>query len=130
MTDPELAAVRERLAQRVTWLPRYFGGYTDDRDQQWCARTVNQAEEDRAALLQHIDSGWTPVSAGLPGAGVDVLITVGPTEHGPLAVWGVASYDGYSRWWGFRGHHLGKTAEVPVIAWRPLPEPYRVGGEG
>ena len=72
---------------------------------------------------------WIPVSERLPLAGVEVLITVGKTENGPVATWGAASWDGYKRWWGFRGHPLGRTQDIPVLAWMPLPAPYPRKGE-
>lgn len=84
-----------------------------------------KAERDAlASQLLDVAERWTPVGEQLPDAGVQVLITVGATENGPLATWGVATFDGLYRWWGFRGHHLGKTKDIPVLAWRPLPAPY------
>lgn len=69
---------------------------------------------------------WIPVSERQPPAGVEVLITVGETDNFPSGTWGVAHRSADNRWWAFRGHLL---AEVPVLAWMPLPAFYRPKGD-
>ena len=74
---------------------------------------------------------WIPVTERLPENDNEVLITVWDAEDDYVEVY-KGFYQGHE-WWTQWCHGCSKIKDEPcgeniVIAWRPLPEPYR-GGE-
>ncbi len=74
------------------------------------------------------ESGWIPVSERLPDADVSVLVTVyfkgnESEHHKPSYYVDVAKYNG--AWYKFSGMYKIWIDRYEVIAWRPLPEPYK-----
>ncbi len=143
MTPSELAALREAVKGHTPgpWeIARYtnYEGYSiwgaeiGCLAERWYATRLS-AEQNMEmganaaliaaapALLAHIDADrWIPVSEGLPERGVSVLVTMntGLVDTSHIAKGGEG--------WRF----LGQTLRMDwVLAWRPLPEPYRGGVE-
>lgn len=75
---------------------------------------------------------WIPCSERVPENDNEVLITVWDAEDDYVEVY-KGFYQGHE-WWTQWCHGCSKIKDEPcgeniVIAWKPLPEPYRGGGE-
>lgn len=72
---------------------------------------------------------WIPCSERLPEEGRCVLVTVHPDYIAPgiLAVEKLNYYNG--EWVSYDGERLEKFPD-PIIAWMPLPEPYKGESDG
>lgn len=73
------------------------------------------------ALEQQSKSGWVPVSERLPEESITVI---GTTEFDDI--YKAELYDdcGEKKW------YANGNFDVPIVAWMPLPEPYRAASEG
>ena len=60
-------------------------------------------------------ANWTPCSVALPNEHETVLVTV-EDEHGN---------DVMLAWHGSSGWQNGYSKNLPILAWQPLPGPYR-----
>lgn len=90
-------------------------------------------------IRKHIDDGWIPVEDGTPENGSEVLVVLESTYGTGYRFYSIARYlrfenyreshwcdnhYGYLEWPKYSDGH-GGSSEYRVIAWRPLPEPYR-----
>ena len=66
---------------------------------------------------------WIPCSEKLPEASYDTLATDGVDMF-------VAWYSHEGMWQGWNSSDYNFERETPIIAWMPLPEPYKVESEG
>ena len=78
------------------------------------------------------ETHWIPCSERLPENDNEVLITVWDAEDDYVEVY-KGFYQGHE-WWTQWCHGCSKIKDEPcgeniVIAWMPLPEPYRGGGK-
>lgn len=85
------------------------------------------------------ENGWIPVSKGLPEDEKECLVTLEKVYGAPETLFGFANYlkfgdagywnekkYGYLEWDKYSDGH-GGTKMYKVIAWKPLPEPYKEG---
>lgn len=85
------------------------------------------------------ENGWIPVSKGLPEDEKECLVTLEKVYGAPETLFGIANYlkfgdagywnekkYGYLEWDKYSDGH-GGTKMYKVIAWKPLPEPYKDG---
>lgn len=83
------------------------------------------------------ENGWIPVSEGLPEDEKECLVTLEKVYGTPEKLYGIANYlkfgdtgywnerkYGYLEWDKYSDGH-GGTKMYKVIAWMPLPEPYK-----
>lgn len=83
------------------------------------------------------ENGWIPVSKGLPEDEKECLVTLEKVYGAPETLFGIANYlkfgdagywnekkYGYLEWDRYSDGH-GGTKMYKVIAWMPLPEPYK-----
>ena len=83
------------------------------------------------------ENGWIPVSEGLPEDEKECLVTLEKVYGAPETLFGIANYlkfgdagywnekkYGYLEWDKYSDGH-GGTKMYKVIAWKPLPEPYK-----
>ena len=83
------------------------------------------------------ENGWIPVSERLPKDEKEYLVTLEKVHGTPEKLYGIASYlkfddagywnenkYGYLEWDKYSDGH-GGTKMYKVIAWMPLPEPYK-----
>lgn len=83
------------------------------------------------------ENGWIPVSERLPEDEKEYLVTLEKVYGTPEKLYGIANYlkfgdtgywnerkYGYLEWDKYSDGH-GGTKMYKVIAWRPLPEPYK-----
>ena len=114
----------------------------------------NQILEERDAFVTYVElidelqeaieqdekeNGWIPVSERLPEDEKEYLVTLEKVYGTPEKLYGIASYlkfgdagywnenkYGYLEWDKYSDGH-GGTKMYKVIAWKPLPEPYKEG---
>lgn len=112
----------------------------------------NQILEERDAFVTYVElidelqeaieqdekeNGWIPVSERLPKDEKEYLVTLEKVHGTPEKLYGIASYlkfddagywnenkYGYLEWDKYSDGH-GGTKMYKVIAWMPLPEPYK-----
>ena len=72
-------------------------------------------------IRKHMNDGWIPVEERLPKAGEHVLVSF--RSAGFLPATAIISENG--RWSMLQGAKGFNDVTEDVIAWRPLPEPYR-----
>ena len=83
------------------------------------------------------ENGWIPVSERLPEDEKECLVTLEKVYGTPEKLYGIANYlkfgdagywnekkYGYLEWDKYSDGH-GGTKMYKVVAWRPLPEPYK-----
>ena len=85
---------------------------------------TNEAIEIVKQKAEQYNNGWIPCSEKLPELRQDVLVTVKYTGFmGMHGYWIKTGHmEAENDWWG-------DCAGGEVIAWQPLPEPYRSKGE-
>lgn len=83
-----------------------------------CARRIIRSHMDDIPESNTRENGWIPVEERLPEDAADVIVTTENSEEITLA-W----CDGDDWMSAIDGDHIN------VIAWMPLPEPYRKGRE-
>lgn len=90
-------------------------------------KKVTQEEIIERALKADDKGGWIPCSERMPEENVDVLVWFEYNRYGDynrlFKTIGI-SYVFNGRWSGFVNGSSGWT-QLRIIAWQPLPEPYR-----
>ena len=95
-----------------------------------CRRELMEALSKVETNCPEIPDSWVPVSERLPEEGHDVLITKEPfkikgCEHEVIkAKRSVDPRSGKIEWWS---PEFGTLTNKAVLAWMPLPEPYKEG---
>lgn len=127
--------VRDRLKQYEDEYSKY-GKY----DGLYVADVLEMLEQLKDDLEQdEKENGWIPVSKGLPEDEKECLVTLEKVYGAPETLFGIANYlkfgdagywnekkYGYLEWDKYSDGH-GGTKMYKVIAWKPLPEPYKEG---
>lgn len=125
--------VRDRLKQYEDEYSKY-GKY----DGLYVADVLEMLEQLKDDLEQdEKENGWIPVSKGLPEDEKECLVTLEKVYGAPETLFGIANYlkfgdagywnekkYGYLEWDKYSDGH-GGTKMYKVIAWMPLPEPYK-----
>ena len=112
------------IAKEVLDKLQFFGGQRTGREL-WNDKPREVQDEDIASFnrdiewlrdfIRRMDGGWIPVEERLPENNYDVLATT--FDGDVICAWyNMAS----KKWFGYE--------EEDIIAWRPLPEPYRPEG--
>lgn len=87
--------------------------------------------EARDIIRKHMNDGWIPVEDRLPEDDIEVLITYADVDNEnetgiDITTYGYATLGGnklgYKEW---RNPFPYFKGDYKVVAWRPLPEPYR-----
>ena len=95
------------------------------------AGQIRMAERIEEIIRKHMNDGWIPVEERLPEDDIEVLITYADVDNEnetgiDITTYGYATLGGnklgYKEW---RNPFLYFKGNYKVVAWRPLPEPYR-----
>lgn len=86
--------------------------YSDDEILEGMDKRLEENKQLLKGLQETVSPRWIPVEERLPEKGVSVLITTGDGEIGTDWI------EGDEWFWGSR--------DYDVIAWMPLPEPYKL----
>ena len=97
-------------------LNAYSQGYEDGTDNFYNA-TVE-------IIRNHMNDGWIPVEERLPEEWEKVIVWYEYFRYGEYN----RMYETYGIGWQYDGHWAGDVSgtKARCIAWRPLPEPYRL----
>ena len=108
----------EAMEARIKW---FNGDAIEDR----CKRDAFIQALDTLSALPSAEAvqGWIPCSERLPDVGKNVLFTT--DIYGGYVAEGDRRADG--KWWQYRWNTVLKNEDV--VAWMPLPTPYK-GGDG
>lgn len=82
-------------------------------------------------IRKHMNDGWIPVEERLPEREGRYLVTFRNPRNVGLVGYGTCRRDLFGREIGFGWYDLHEAeyfSRDAVIAWMPLPEPYREGG--
>ena len=95
------------------------------------AGQIRMAERIEDIIRNHMNDGWIPVERGLPEDDVNVLITYADIDDDQYVGIDITNY-GYAylggnkldfKEWRSPFEYFGSNYKV--VAWRPLPEPYK-----
>ena len=95
------------------------------------AGQIRMAERIEKIIRKHMNDGWIPVERGLPEDDVNVLITYADIDDDQYVGIDITNY-GYAylggnkldfKEWRSPFEYFGSNYKV--VAWRPLPEPYK-----
>ena len=95
------------------------------------SETVVLLDDVEEILEKHMNDGWIPVERGLPEDDVNVLITYADIDDDQYVGIDITNY-GYAylggnkldyKEWRSPFEYFGSNYKV--VAWRPLPEPYK-----
>lgn len=128
MTNRDAINILEEVKILDDTMYAYNPSYLDALDM---ALTALEAEETWYATHEYPPkTRWIPVSERLPEEGCDVLITKEPfkikgyKQEVIKAKRSVDPRSGKIKWWS----EFGTLPNKAVLAWMPLPEPYREEG--
>lgn len=105
----------------------YSGGSADNGFQGF----VKGLKRAKKIIRKHMNDGWIPVERGLPEDDVNVLITYADIDDDQYVGIDITNY-GYAylggnkldfKEWRSPFEYFGSNYKV--VAWRPLPEPYK-----
>ena len=112
----ELEKILEEIEQRVNYYKEHATlEYVDI-----CAG-LREAE---GIIRKHMNDGWIPVEERLPEEWEKVIVWYEYFRYGDYN----RMYETYGIGWQYDGHWAGDVSgtKARCIAWRPLPEPYRL----
>ena len=89
------------------------------------AGQIRIAERIEEIIRKHMNDGWIPVDERLPENNKLVLVWARSTARG-ADEWSLGSYDNGFWALGSWGGSLVFPSQLEAVAWRPLPEPYRL----
>lgn len=125
--------IKDRLMQYKDEYSKYVNGLYVEDVLEMIEHLLADLEQDEK------ENGWIPVSKGLPEDEKECLVTLEKVYGAPETLFGIANYlkfgdagywnekkYGYLEWDKYSDGH-GGTKMYKVIAWKPLPEPYKEG---
>lgn len=129
-----MSHIKDRLSSYHDWMQDIVNRYklVTTRD---FLEMIEQLQEDLEQ--DEKENGWIPVSERLPEDEKECLVTLEKVYGTPETLFGIANYlkfgdagywnerkYGYLEWDKYSDGH-GGTKMYKVIAWMPLPEPYK-----
>lgn len=129
-----MSHIKDRLSSYHDWMQDIVNRYklVTARD---FLEMIEQLQEDLEQ--DEKENGWIPVSERLPEDEKEYFVTLEKVYGTPDTFFGIANYlkfgdagywnekkYGYLEWDKYSDGH-GGTKMYKVIAWKPLPEPYR-----
>ena len=126
----ELEKILEEIESRMKYLEKIKGKYEDGNEKMAIWLRIDEIKRVKKTIRKHMNDGWIPVDERLPMRTLDEKINESYQKY-LVFIDGVDGWDidiaVYDFWndkkW--REAHDGYGEIENVIAWRPLPEPYR-----
>lgn len=116
----ELEKILEEMRESSIMVATSKEHYIHPQDRRFVEEVVLLDDVEKI-IRKHMNGGWIPVEERLPKAGEHVLVSF--RSAGFLPATAIISENG--RWSMLQGAKGFNDVTEDVIAWRPLPEPYR-----
>lgn len=131
----ELEKILEEIESRIEYLEKIKGKYEDGNEKMAIWFRIDEINRIKKIIRKHKNDGWISVKERMPEDDVDVLVTYADIDDENYTDICITTY-GYAYLGGnkldfkeWRSPFEYFKTNYKVIAWRPLPEPYRPESE-
>lgn len=118
----ELEKILEEIESRMKYLKKIKGKYEDGNEKMAIWFRIDEIKRVKKTILNHMNDGWIPVECKLPKT--NGIYNVARHIDGHF-ISDSSYFDGQNTWHSDNRVNHSRPYLTDVIAWQPLPEPYR-----